>query len=1152
LTKYQSEWREPGFADFFGAKGIVMCTLAKTICLAVSLIFALAGAAPLYAQVKILTDYERLTIAHGLSHNRANCILQDSRGFLWIGTADGLCRYDGYTFTVFKHNPLDSTSVSDNWVYEIYEDRSKRLWIATYNGLSQFDPSTETFIRYRHDPKDPHSLSNSNVTAIYEDRSGTLWIGVTGLNQVGVLNKLVLSSTGSGKGAARETAKFIRYKLKLYSPRHPLHSRVYFILGDDTGALWIGGPGGLNKFDPQTAQVTPYLHEPFDPISTGGNRILQGVKDRSGNFWLGVYGVGLARFDPRTGNMKLYQHDPQNPQSLYSNLIQALYEDASGDIWVGTAVLSRLDRQSEKFSHFAVSPNAGNAYTYDSADAIYRIYEDQSGVQWLGTNNHGLIKVDHKPKKFVHYRYEFGNPNNLSGNEINGLYEDQTGKIWVIINDGGLNRFDPRQEKFAWFKHDPQNPFSLGNDFVLSFGESHSGRPGTLWFGARFGASRFDPLTEKFANLRDSWPNIKPLIPGIVTAVHEDRSGATWFGTNGGGLFMMTMSRGDRGSVHKWNHYKPGRNDSTSISGDIIGFIHEDRFGNLWVGAGGDLNLLDRQTGKFSSIRRDFKVEDFNARSIYENHTGKIWVPSSLGLCRIDGKTEKAARFKIVPLPIDKQAFHSESYIYVPPAAKDEVLWVGTKMGLLKVDAVAEKLLAQYTVAEGLPSNLVCEIVGDDLGNLWLLTSKGLSVFNEQAPPGKQFRNLDGKDGVINSPSAVTGLLKAKDGTIYWGGANGLYRFFPEKMKNNPHVPPVVLTEFRVFNEAVKPALPLARQMALAGRAKALGRPGLDSAISAQKQIKLAHNQNSFSFSFAALDFTRPLSNQYVYRLEGIDQDWIETGNRRYANYTHVPPGEYVFRVKGANNDGVWNETGATVKIIITPPFWQTWWFRLLALGVFVGLLEALHKYRVAKKLEIETTRNRIARDLHDDIGSSLSNIALMSELMQGKRTLEEKEIKQLRQIGATSRQIVEAMEDIVWAINPDYDKLDNLLLRLKDVTAELLRQQGITYTFHFPEQELLQSLPMNFRRNLLLIYKELLHNIIKHAQATHVEIALAKTDGCLVLKLADDGVGFDVKAVKNGTGLKSMQIRAAELKGKLEIESQPNQGTRVTLAVKL
>ena len=544
-------------------------------------------------------------------------------------------------------------------------------------------------------------------------------------------------------------------------------------------------------------------------------------------------------------------------------------------------------------------------------------------------------------------------------------------------------------------------------------------------------------------------------------------------------LVKLSFTSGKR--AERIIQYRHDPKDSTSISNDWVWDIHEDRFGNFVVATSNAINLVDRQTGKFIIINRKPGEPHYQQRSysrvIYENRAGILWAPSAIGWGRIDLKASPfppyAGRHQIIPHALNDRAFSPLTCLYEDRSGR---LWVGSNFGLLALDPVTEKFIAEYSEKDGLSSNDVKEIVGDDAGNLWLLTGKGLSLFNENAPPGKQFRNLDSKDGVINSPSAVTGLLKAKDGTIYWGGSNGLYRFFPEKMKNNPHVPPVVLTEFRVFNEVVK----------------------LDSAISAKKQIKLAHNQNSFSFSFAALDFTRPLSNEYAYRLDGIDQDWIETGNRRYANYTHIPPDEYVFRVKGANNDGVWNEIpqgGTSVKIIITPPYWQTWWFRLLALGVFVGLLEALHKYRVAKKVE---------------------------------------------------------MEDIVWAINPDYDKLDNLLLRLKDVTAELLRQQGITYAFHFPEQELLQSLPMNFRRNLLLIYKELLHNIIKHAQATHVDIALTKTNGCLVLKLADNGIGFDVKAVKNGTGLKSMQMRAAELKGKLEIESKVGQGTKVVLAVKL
>jgi signal transduction histidine kinase/ligand-binding sensor domain-containing protein len=1128
-----------------------MRALAKTICLSVSLIFALTGAASLHAQVKILTDYERLTIAHGLSNNEIHCLFQDSRGFLWIGTANGLNRYDGYDFTVFKHEPGDSTSIAFSWVNAIYEDRGKRLWIATAAGLSRFDSDTETFTNYKHDPNDPNSLSGNEITALHEDANGNLWIGVRAIHHHWGLNKL------------DTTGKFIRYKLNQNEPMLPA-SYVTFIAEDLHRQLWIGTEaGGLKKFDPATEQITHYMHAPTDINSISHQSVVQGCMDKHGTLWLGFWGHGLDRFDPVTGKVIHYRYDSQNSKSRDRHWAREIYAGRSGLLWVGSGLLSQFDRKTEAFTHFAF---ASDYHAYAS-NAISCIYEDRSAILWIGSENNGLIKLDRRPKRFAHYQNDPENFNSLASNDIRSLYESRhalpspqgmgrDGMIWMALFNNGVCRFDPRSEQFTHFTHDPKDPSSLGHDYVRPILEDRSGN---FWFGTAAGLDRFEPRTGKITRVKHDKSDKNGNYPGWVMTIYEDAAspGIIWFGTHGGGLFKLVPSSSSASQAANGAEsiiqYRHDPKDSTSISNDWIWDIHEDRFGNFVVATSNGINLLNRQTGKFIIINRKPGEPDYQQRSysrvIYEDRAGILWAPSAIGWGRIDLKAHPSAPHKIIPHALNDRAFGPRTCLYEDRIGR---LWAGSNFGLHALDPVTEKCIAEYSEKDGLASNDVKEIVGDDAGNLWLLTGKGLCLFNENAPPGKQFRNLDGKDGVINSPSAIKGLLKAKDGTIYWGGANGLYRFFPEKMKNNPCVPPIVLTEFRVFNEAVKPALPLARQMALAGRAKALGRPGLDSAISAKKRIKLAHNQNSFSFSFAALDFTRPLSNEYAYRLDGIDQDWIEAGNRRYANYTHIPPGEYVFRVKGSNNDGVWNETGAALKIIITPPYWQTWWFQLLALLAIAGVLEVLHKYRAAKKMEIARTRLRIARDLHDDVGSSLSNIALMSELMQGKRTLEEKEIKQLRQIGATSRQIVEAMEDIVWAINPDHDKLDNLLLRLKDVAAELLRQQGITYTFYFPEQELLQSLPMNFRRNLLLIYKELLHNVIKHAQATHVDITLTKTDGCLILKLADNGVGFDVKAVKNGTGLKSMQTRAAELKGKLEIASRPGEGTRVTLAVKL
>jgi len=1087
----------------------------------------------LHAQIINLTDYERLAAAHGLSSNAVYCIFQDRRGFLWIGTAEGLSRYDGNTFTVFRRQPRDSTTLPERLIYAICEDRAGYLWIGTHHGLLRFDPATEAFAQYVHDPEDSTSLGGNYIRALHEDRFGNLWIGLSNFDGSSGLNKLVLST--------QQTYRFIRYELRR-------EGYVSFILEDSTGTLWLGTEyGGLKKFDPRTGQFTHYHH-------ISGLRFLGGCRDRAGALWLGIWGAGLDRFDPVTGKAKNYRNDPNDFGSLYSHYLMPVCEDRSGTLWIGSGVLSRFDRETEKFIHYTFTPNRLNSQY--SSDFINCLYEDRSGLLWIGTSANGLIKLDRRPQKLMHYQHDPGNPNSLGGNDIRALYEGRSGKIWITLYNDGLARFDPHTETFTRFMHDPKDPSSLGHNYVRAVCED---RFGNLWLGTWAGLDRFDPATGKFTRVKYDRPGAKGLSLSAVMTVYEDKGGTIWFGTYGDGLYKIAPLPGsrvrsgkawttnlplqlDNGAAHLIR-YQHDPSDSTSISDGWIRDIHEDRFGNFWVLTGpGGIHLMDRQTGKFTNITKGVKYDE--CYGIYEDRNGKIWAPSWAGLGRIDIRASESPReirdsvnysksspgisrgYRKIPDPF------TPNFGFFPTFYEDHdgLCWAGGSEGLFKYDPVTEKFIAHYSKKDGLAGTTVPEIVGDDQGHLWLLTSKGLSIFNEKAPPGKQFRNLDSKDGVINSVSTLNGLLKARDGTIYWGGSNGIYRFFPENMKNNPYVPPIVLTEFRLFNEIVK----------------------LDTAIYAIKKIKLAHHQNSFSFGFAALEYTRPLSNQFAYRLEGFDQDWIQAGNRRYANYTHIPPGEYVFRVKGSNNDGVWNETGAAVKIVITPPFWQTWWFRLLALLAIAGLLEGVHKYRVAKKLEIERTRNRIARDLHDDLGSKLSSIALMSELVQRQQRLGENEMSLLQQISTGSRRIVEAMGDIVWAINPDYDKLDDLLLRLKDVAAELLAQKQIAFTFHFPEQELLQSLPMNFRRNLLLIYKELLHNIIKHAQATHVDIKLAKTDGLLILTIADNGAGFDPKAVKHGEGLKSMQARATEINGKLAIESLSDQGTKVTLTVKI
>lgn len=452
-------------------------------------------------------------------------------------------------------------------------------------------------------------------------------------------------------------------------------------------------------------------------------------------------------------------------------------------------------------------------------------------------------------------------------------------------------------------------------------------------------------------------------------------------------------------------------------------------------------------------------------------------------------------------------------------------------MCLHKFDPRDEKLIAHYYERDGLPGSEVIKIVEDDHGNLWVLTNRGLAVFNENIPSDRRFKHFNLTDGVDNASTyftTTTQLLKNKRGEIYWGGTNGLHRFYPQNLNRSSPAPPIRLTEFRLFNEVAK----------------------LDTAVAEIKTIRLNHDQDFFSFAFAALDFTNSLKNQYAYKLEGLDRDWVQAGNKHEANYTHVPPGEYTFRVKGANADGVWNEEGISVKIIIAPPFWQTSWFQTLVALAIIGVLAFAYNYRVSKLLEIERTRLRIARDLHDDVGSSLSSIALTAEMLQKELASNGLVNRQLARVHETAQKLSRNLKEIVWAIDPQRDKFCDLLQHMKETAEELLGQKGIAYTLEVPQDEWPQSLKMEFRRNLFLIYKEMLHNVVQHAQATKVEIALTRTNGILQLEVTDNGKGFVAQAGGNGSGLKSMRARAAELHGTLEIDSQPESGTRVRLAV--
>jgi len=998
------------------------------------------------------SKFQRLSIEDGLSQSSIQAILQDSQGFMWFGTEDGLNKYDGYNFTVYRHLSTDSTSLSSNFIQALYEDQTKTLWIGTNDGLNRFNRNTATFTRYLHDPKNPHSLSHDQIRAIGEDQTGALWIGTHG----GGLNRF-----------DRQSGRFTHYKNKPDDPNSLSGNVVNTICQDDSQTLWIGTlGGGLNRFHIQSENFRRYRAAANDSSRLSSDQIISLYQDRGGTLWIGTYGGGLCRLnrdDRRTPRFTAYKHRAENPNTISHNSVNAIIEDRFGTLWLGTYAggLGRLRRDDRPTMQFTTHKNDPAYSASLSHNRIISLCADRSGNIWIGTSV-GLNKLQIMPKGFQHFSHDPVNPNSLSHQDVNAIWQDRAGNLWIGA-DEGLNLFDATTQKFISFKKDSTNANSLSHNFI--------------------------------------------------EAVCEDRQGIIWIGTFGGGLNQWNRQ------TKKFKHYQRDPNDPASLSSNLVTAIVEDRDGNLWVGTVNGLNRFDRRSESFTRFRHDRKdVTSLSSSSIFnifEDRAGNLWIATHKGgLSRMNRDNREAGKFTRYQNDPSHPNSLSDNNVLSIYEDRNGAIWVGTVDGLNKLDPATGQFI-RYFESDGLPNTFIYGILGDDEGNLWLSTNNGLSKFNERLPRGKQFRNFDVKDGLQSNEFNIGAYHRGHNGELFFGGINGFNRFYPQQVRDNPNIPPVLLMAFKKFDKAAD----------------------LDTAISEIKIITLSHRENFFSFEFAALDYTNPEKNQYAYKMEGFDNDWIYSGTRRYAGYTNLDPGEYVFKIKGSNNDGIWNETGAAVKIIITPPFWKTWWFRIFVASALAGLLVLIYRYRVSRLLEVERLRVRIASDLHDDIGATLTKISLHSELIQSGS--EPNEIKDsLQKIGAMSRELITTMSDIVWSIDARNDTIGNLIDRMRDFAASVFSMQAVEVDFDFAGLETQKKLPVDLRQNIYLIFKEALNNIAKHAEASRVEVQIENLNEKFSMTIRDDGKGWRENEYEklSGHGLRNMKMRAARLGGHLNI----------------
>jgi ligand-binding sensor domain-containing protein len=831
--------------------------------------------------------FKHLTTNDGLSHSWVHSIIQDRYGFIWIGTDDGLNRYDGNNFHVYKKNIRDKYSISSSSIMSVFEDSRGDLWIGTRQGLNLYDRRNDRFIRY---PR----WSQSIVNSIAEDKERNLWIGAsTNLYRYDLKNDSVQDYSAN---------TLLRDKGYLSA------SDIRAIIIDSRNNIWIGTNNGLNLYNKEK------------------------------NLFINYY------------------YDENNPHSLNSNDIHSIYEDKSGRIWIGTAAGLNLfinPKDNPKNSIFVRYENSSYDQNSISKGAVLSLLEDDKHNLWIGIENGGLDLLNLNTykewvKRFVHFKTDPNRETSLNNNSIYSLFRDKQDNIWIGTFGNGLNIMNPIADKFIHFKSEPGNKNSLSNDQVNVFLEEND----FLWIGTEGGLNRYNKKDYTFKHYVNDPLNKKSIGSNAVWALCKDKRGNLWIGTWGGGLNRFDYK------TESFEHYYNDPTDTNSIGSNNMFSIFEDSRGSLWIGTmGSGLNMFDSKRKIFTRYNiSNSGIYTNYVSSIIEAKNGDLWLADETSFERFDRKTKIFEHY--LHVDGDSTSLSSNKSISSFADSKGN-LWLGTDAGLNLFNE-STKGFTCYQIENGLPDNCINSILEDDHGNLWLGTHKGISKFiNAINLPAKPvFKNYTYGDGLQGNEFGRRSCLRGTDGTMYFGGSNGFNVFNPDKILENTYIPPVVITEFRIFNNPVT-----------------IGNKGLKNDADSTENLVLSYKQSVFSFDFAALNYIASSKNQYAYKMEGFDKDWNYVGAKHTATYTNLDPGKYVFRVKASNNDGLWNEKGISLNIFITPPFWKTIWFYGLVIVAVGGSGFGVYRLRVRQLLKRK-------EELTQSVDEALAKIKVLNGLI--------------------------------------------------------------------------------------------------------------------------------------------------------------------------
>lgn len=817
-----------------------------------------------------------LTPDEGLSSSLVLSFLQDHKGYMWIGTYNGLNRYDGKNIKVYKHDISDPSSLQCDNIRVIYEDSNNNLFIGTNCGMSYYDPHRDNFINFMTTESSPLFGLGESVYSISSDGNGNMWISTdSGLIHFNPENQTVTTFA--------------------HDPTNPNSLRnnlVQNAFTDSKNRTWVSTQGGLELFHPET--------QTFEHITSGANpgnnnfenTFLQIVEDQQGNIWFGSFDglFCLESSSTENDNLICYRNNPNDPTSISGNHLTSIYVDHENNLWIGAENdgLYLFNREKKSFVQFRTDDYDTKSLNNESIQAITM---DNSGNLWVGTYGGGVNISPKNSEAILHYKNIKGAKRSLSNNIVSAIYEDSKGQIWIGTDGGGLNRFNKITKRFTKFNKDNSG---FSSDAILSIEEDENHN---LWMGTwNGGIIKFNPesgISTNYSNKNSEIPD------NSFFSIKLVGNNDLWLGSYRSGLIHFDIEK------NEFRSYNP---NNSAIVDEYISVIKKYKKDQLIFGTTNGFSIFDTQNNSFNNYPFD------------EN---------------------------------DKKSV-SHNFVYDILVENDTSIWIGTQSGLNRFNPETETI-TKYFEKDGLPNNVIRGLIFDEKGVLWVTTAAGICKFdsNNKKPSDTKCEVFTKDDGLQGNEFFYKSTMLSTDNELYFGGMNGFNIISPEKIIKNSNIPNVVITGFNIFNKPVVPNTP--------------GSP-LETMISESKNITLNHNQSVLTFYFAVMDFTSPKKNQYAYMLENFDEDWTYSKNRAEATYTNLDPGNYILKVKGANNDGVWNEKETLLEIEILPPWWMTIWFRLIVLFLIAGIVVAYIYLRTA------TLRNQ-KRQLEEEVQQRTSDL---------------------------------------------------------------------------------------------------------------------------------------------------------------------------------